>query len=133
MPIFPIQCEGEDRNLDQIRRENYFKSKEEPYPSHYLLRNCEEPEVLKMLSQKAGVHNARTAGRQTGGRKDQKQLVNSIKNPRNAKSAAKSFASTANTGARRNAAEQIFQEQSNARANKSEMIDQAWKDPQLAR
>lgn len=28
MPIYPTKCEGEDRNIDDIRRENYYKSKD---------------------------------------------------------------------------------------------------------
>ena len=55
LPISPTRVKDKDKNIDEIRRGNYQKSKEEVYPSHYLLRNCEEPEVLKMISEKAGV------------------------------------------------------------------------------
>ena len=55
MPISPKRVHNKDKNIDEIRRGNYVKSKEEVYPSHYLVRNCEEPEVLKMLSEKTGV------------------------------------------------------------------------------
>jgi hypothetical protein len=54
MPIFPIECKPVDRNIDPIRRENYKKSLDNVYPSHYLLPNCEQPEILKMLNEKAG-------------------------------------------------------------------------------
>lgn len=132
MPIFPIKCNEEDKNIDHIRKGNYFKSKEEPYSSHYLLRNCDEPEVLKMLSEKAGV--AKASGRKTGGGND-RQLVNNNKNPRsNVKSIGKTFASTSNTrgGQRQNLGEESFNMQQNSMKNKSEMINQAWNNSQLA-
>ncbi len=70
MPIYPVRVEGEDKNLDAIRKQNCKKGHEEIYPSHYLLRNCEEPEVLKMLSNKTGVAlsggRSQNQGRVTG-------------------------------------------------------------------
>ena len=76
MPISPTKVKDKDKNIDDIRRGNYQKSKEEIYPSHYLLRNCEEPEVLKMLSEKAGV--------KLGGTKvnNNKQVRMTAKNPK---------------------------------------------------
>ncbi len=53
MQIFPIECKPGDRNIDPIRRDNYVKSLDNVYPSHYLLPCNEQPEVLKMLQKKA--------------------------------------------------------------------------------
>ena len=53
-PIFPIEVEQKDKFIDERRRANYEKSLENIYPSHYLLPNCDQPEIIKMISNKYG-------------------------------------------------------------------------------
>ena len=54
MPIYPIEVEAKDKQIDNQRRANYEKSLENIYPSHYLLPNCDQPEILKMINSKFG-------------------------------------------------------------------------------
>ena len=54
MPIFPIEVEDKDKFIDEQKRANYQKSLENIYPSHYLLPNCDQPEVIKMINNKYG-------------------------------------------------------------------------------
>ena len=68
MPIFPIECKPGDRNLDGIRRDNYEKSKDNIYPSHYLLPNCEQPEILKMFKERTGKVIKKTSNKGEVGR-----------------------------------------------------------------
>lgn len=125
MPISPTKVKDKDKNIDDIRRGNYQKSKEEIYPSHYLLRNCEEPEVLKMLSEKAGV--------KLGGTKvnNNKQVRMTAKNPKT----NKTFMSTQAT---KQQEQRKFEDQSQLVRNeeqrdmtKSQILNRAWDNPQM--
>ena len=53
-PIYPIEVEQKDKFIDNRRRANYEKSLENIYPSHYLMPNCDQPEVIKMINSKYG-------------------------------------------------------------------------------
>jgi hypothetical protein len=52
MPIFPIEVEQKDKHIDSQRRANYEKSLDNIYPSHYLLPNCDQPEIITMINNK---------------------------------------------------------------------------------
>lgn len=117
MPIYPIKVDGVDKDIDAIRIANCKKGKEEVYPSHYLLRNCEEPEVIKMLGGKTTIKgkrlsqgsNARTNANTRGGAIDKNNsfmTTNNTRNPNN------------------NDNMQI-----NNTMVKSQIMDQAWNDP----
>ena len=54
MPIYPVEVEDKDKFIDDQRRNNYQKSLENIYPSHYLVPNCDQPEVIKMVNNKYG-------------------------------------------------------------------------------
>lgn len=54
MPIYPVEVEDKDKFIDDQRRSNYQKSLENIYPSHYLVPNCDQPEVIKMINSKYG-------------------------------------------------------------------------------
>ena len=54
MPIYPTDVENKHKNLDEKRRNNYHKSKNNVYPPHYLLPCNEQPEIQKMLLAKGG-------------------------------------------------------------------------------
>lgn len=54
MQIFPIEVEQKDKFIDERRKENYQKSLENIYPSHYLMPNCDQPEILSMIKNKYG-------------------------------------------------------------------------------
>ncbi len=46
--------EEKDKRIDDKRRENYQKSLENIYPSHYLFPNCDQPEIIEMINNKYG-------------------------------------------------------------------------------
>lgn len=95
MPIYAKKVEGVDRDIEGIRIANCKKGKEETYPSHYLLRNCEEPEVIKMLGEKSGAKISGKRVSQNGGRVQQSRNKSvAVKN--------KSFMSTNNTRGEQN-------------------------------
>lgn len=54
MPIYPVEVEAKDKHIDNQRRANYEQSLDNIYPSHYLLPNCDQPEILKMINNKYG-------------------------------------------------------------------------------
>ena len=54
LQIYPEEVEDKDKYIDEQRRENYQKSLESIYPSHYLLPNCDQPELIKMYNEQAG-------------------------------------------------------------------------------
>lgn len=54
MPIYPVEVEKKDKHIDDRRRVNYQESLESIYPSHYLMPNCDQPEIISMISQKCG-------------------------------------------------------------------------------
>ena len=43
--IFPIRVREEDRNLDEIRKENFVESVVNNYPNHYLIPNVDYSQV----------------------------------------------------------------------------------------
>lgn len=121
-----------------------------------MLRNCEEPEVLKMLSNKTGVSLAGGKSQNQGRINNNNTRKVGVNSP-TGNVANKSFVSTTNTqgqgqGQRRGATndrvneyddQDYYQTQtqqnqrggaqnSNLRANKSEILDRAWGDRQLA-
>lgn len=54
MPIYPVEVEAKDKHIDNQRRANYEKSQDNIYPSHYLLPNSDQPEIIKMINGKYG-------------------------------------------------------------------------------
>ena len=40
-PVFPEDVKDKDRNLDELRRQNYFDSVQYNYPAHYLTPNVD--------------------------------------------------------------------------------------------
>ena len=121
MPIYAKKVEGEDRNIDAIRIGNCKKGKEEIYPSHYLIRNCEEPEVVKMLSEKTGMKI--TGKRLSNGSNPRQQH----RNPKN-----NSFVSTNySKGKQDNNDNSYIPEPLDSQAVKSQIMEGAWQDPRL--
>ena len=66
MPIYPIEVEDKDKHIDDQRRANYQKSLENIYPSHYMLPNCDQPEILKMINEKYGDSQGQAVSRKKG-------------------------------------------------------------------
>ena len=63
MPIYPVEVQANDKHIDNQRRANYEKSLENIYPSHYLLPNCDQPEIITMINNKYGGAESQQAER----------------------------------------------------------------------